>query len=448
MAAAVALESAGAPVTLLEASRRLGGRAGSFLDPQTGQTLDNCQHVLLGCCTNLIDFYARIGALAKIRFERTIRFAAADGRRWGLFGTPGLPAPLHLGAAFAGFSLLTLAERLTVGRAMTRILRMANAEFDEMSDVPFGSWLDRHGQTPEIVRKLYDPIVISGLNEQTRSASAAYAIKIFRDALLVNSRGFVLGLPNCPLGELYAELPAADVRLGVRLAELRFDGRRVAEVVTQDGQALPADAVILATNHHSLNQWLAGDSRLAALDQIQSVPILGAHLWFDRPVLDVSHLALVDGPLQWLFRKDAQGRVVHGVISAARQWVGVPRERCLELFEKQIRALLPAAAGAKLERGVVVVEKRATFSPLPGIDRLRPRQAPGPGDYENVFLAGDYTQTAWPATMEGAVRSGYLAAEAVLSGRVKFVVPDLSPQWPARSIRHFSSGRTTSTAAR
>jgi zeta-carotene desaturase len=181
---------------------------------------------------------------------------------------------------------------------------------------------------------------------------------------------------------------------------------------------------------------------------LQSVPSLGAHLWFDRPVLNVSHLALVEGPLQWLFRKDADGRSVHGVISAARDWVNVPRERCLELFEKQVREVLPGAREAKLERGVVVIEKRATFSPLPGVDDLRPAQGPGEADIENLFLAGDYTKTGWPATMEGAVRSGYLAAEAVLSGSSKFVVPDLPPQWPARSIRHFSKGRTTSTAAR
>jgi len=448
MAAAVALESAGVRVTLIESSRRLGGRAGSFQDPQTGELLDNCQHVLLGCCTNLIDFYRRIGADKKIRFERTIRFAAADGRRWGLFGTRGLPAPLHLGAAFAGFSLLTAGERLKVGQAMMSILRLGEAGLQNIMNVPFSSWLAENGQTDEIVQKLYDPIVVSGLNENTRDASAGYALKIFRDALLVNARGYLLGLPNVPLGELYAEFPVRDVRLGARLAEFAFDGRRIKEVVTQDGQRLPADCVVLATNHHNVSQWIQGDSRLAHLDQLQSVPILGAHLWFDRPVLNVSHLALVDGPLQWLFRKDAEGRAVHGVISASRDWVNVPREKCLELFEKQVREVLPGAHDAKLERGVVVIEKRATFSALPGVDDLRPPQAPADGDIKNLFLAGDYTKTGWPATMEGAVRSGYLAAEAALSGSSKFVVPDLPAQWPARSIRHFSKGRTTSTAAR
>jgi len=459
MAAAAALDSAGLSVTLLEARRFLGGRAGSFQDPITGQTLDNCQHVLLGCCTNLIDFYRRIGALDKIRFERTIRFADAAGGRWGLFGTPGLPAPLHLAAAFAAFGLLSVRERLEAARAMTDILLLRDGDFQRLADVPFGDWLDEHDQSPDLVRKLYDPIVISGLNEQTRDSAAAYALKIFRDALLVHADGYLLGLPICPLGELYSHFFAGDVRLGTRLTELRFSGHRVTEAVTADGQTIAADAVILATNHHTISQWiplelLAADARFSMLDQLQSVPILGAHLWFDRPVLNVSHLALIEGPLQWLFRKDDRGYAVHGVISAAREWVNIPREKCLELFERQIRTVLPGAAGAKLERGVVVIEKRATFSPLPGSDRHRPSQAPPSGGIENLFLAGDYTQTHWPATMEGAVRSGRMAADAVLRSLVpqtahgSFVVDDLSPQWPARSMLHFSRGRSTSTAAK
>lgn len=442
MATAAALESAGATVTLIEARKSLGGRAGSFQDPQTGETLDNCQHVLLGCCTNLLDFYRRLGVEDLIRFERTIYFVDPQGRRYGLSGVKGLPAPLHLGPSMVGFGALSLGERVAMSRAMSAMLRMGRGGRAALADVPFAQWLAEHRQPESLVSKLYDAILIGSLNEDPRKCSAAYAIQVFQDALLANSAGYVLGLPNCPLGKLYEPLPCRDVRLGTRVAEIVFEPDAATGVKLQSGEFLPADAVVLATNHHAVQRWVPDelrgrDERFASLDRFESVPILGAHLWFDRPVLRESHAAFLQGPLQWLFRKDAEGKAVHGVISAAREWLDVPREKALERFETQIRETLPLAREAKLLRGVTVIEKRATFAPLPGIDRIRPAQAPPVGGIENLYLAGDYTRTGWPATMEGAVRSGYLAAEAVLAGRGaprRFVVDDLAPQWPARMM--------------
>jgi zeta-carotene desaturase len=445
MAVSVALESAGASVTLLEARKRLGGRAGSFEDPQTGEELDNCQHVLLGCCTNLLDFYRRIGASRLIRFERSIHFRDEQGRRHDLFGVRGLPAPLHLGPAMLRFSALTWGERVEAARAMLAMIAMGRDGRRKLADVPFGHWLDEHRQSPGVVRKLYDTVLVGALNEDTRRASAEYAIQVFQDSLLAHAAGYVVGIPDCPLSELYRTLPVRDVRLGVRAAGLAFDSTRVRGVQLQSGDVLEADAIVLATNYHAIGKWVPEewqrrDTRFASLDELESVPILGAHLWFDRPVLEESHAALLGGPLQWVFRKDNTGRALHGVISAAREWVDTSRDEALRQFESQLRATLPMARDAKLERGVVIVEKRATFSPSPGVDRHRPPQAPPPAGVPNLFLAGDYTQTGWPATMEGAVRSGYLAADAVL-GRAKaqsLLVPDLRAQWPARLL---SGGR-------
>jgi zeta-carotene desaturase len=200
-----------------------------------------------------------------------------------------------------------------------------------------------------------------------------------------------------------------------------------------NGQALSADVVVLATNHHAVQRWLP-DGMLPGLSQLRSVPILGAHLWFDRPILSDTHAALIEGPLQWIFRKDSTGRSVHGVISAAREWVEVPKEKCLDAFAAQIRSVFPGACEAKLERGIIVIEKRATFSPVPGSDRLRPSQQT---EIVNLYLAGDYTRTGWPATMEGAVRSGYLAAEAICARygqKRRFLQPDLPSEWPGRLL--------------
>jgi zeta-carotene desaturase len=446
MAVAVALEAAGASVTLLESRKSLGGRASSFEDPQSGETLDNCQHVLLGCCTNLLDFYRRLGVSHLIKYQRTVHFVDPHGRQHHLTGIRGMPAPLHLGPSMARFSALTLRERIAASRAMLAMMRLGKAGRLALGDMPFGQWLDEHHQPSALVEKLYDPILIGSLNEECRKASAAYAIQVFQDAMLAHEAGYVIGLPACPLGELYAKLPCKDVRLGTRVAEIRFIEGCAAGVELSTGEFLPADAVVLATNYHAVMRWVPPelaerDSRFAHLDELQSVPILGAHLWFDRPILHNSHAAFLKGPLQWLFKKDAEGKAVHGVISAARQWLDVPRDEALRQFEQQIREVFPHARAARLLRGVTVIEKRATFSPLPGIDRLRPQQAPPPGGIENLYLAGDYTLSGWPATMEGAVRSGYLAASAIaraMSARLpstaprSFLVDDLPVQWPAR----------------
>jgi len=388
-----------------------------------------------------MDFYARLGVRDLIHWDRVVHFVDAQGRRHDLYGSRHLPAPLHLAGSMSRFNALSWGERLAFTRAMLEMIHLGRRHRDELADQSFGEWLDHHHQPPSLVRKLYDPILVSALNEESRRASTAYAIQVFQEAMLGNSAGYLVGLPACPLSQLYARLPISDLRLGARVAGLQFRDSVVSGVELGSGESLDADAVILATNHHNVRRWLPEDlarrdSRFSKLDEIQDVPILGAHLWFDRPILKESHAALMDGPLQWLFRKDAAGKAVHGVISAARDWSGKPKDQALTAFEAQIRSTFPAARDAKLERGVVVVEKRATFSPGPGIDRLRPQQAPPAGGVQHLYLAGDYTQTGWPATMEGAVRSGYLAASAVanrlLEGQHRFLVKDLPVQWPAR----------------
>jgi uncharacterized protein with NAD-binding domain and iron-sulfur cluster len=485
MAAAVALESAGAKVTLIESRRTAGGRAGSFTHPETGEILDNCQHVLLGCCTNLIDFYRRLGVLHRIGFERTIHFMDARGQRYDLFGRENVSAPFHLGPAMLAFGALDNYERLSLGRAMLAMMRIGRGGRGRYANQSFGEWLDEHDQPESLRKKIYEPLITGSLNEECATANAEYAIEVFQDSLLANSDGYLLGLPRCPLGELYAKLPCGDVRLGTRVTRLVMgkgiapspstpgegrsegtsafsvrhsafperpdpnplpeyrargqDRERIIGIELADGQMLEADAVILATNYDAVRRLVdeKDDRRVAMLENLSSTPILGAHLFFDISVMEMSHVAFLEGPLQWLFKKDETGGAVHGVISAARDWVNRGREEMAELFACQIRRTLPGAQRAKLLRSVIVIEKRATFAPVPGVDHWRPAQGPGEDGIENLFLAGDYTKTGWPATMEGAVRSGYLAAEALLSRygvTKKFLVNDLPLQWPAKLL--------------
>jgi squalene-associated FAD-dependent desaturase len=441
MAAAVALESAGAKVTLIESRRTAGGRAGSFTHPETGEVLDNCQHVLLGCCTNLIDFYRRLGVLHRIGFERTIHFMDSRGQRYDLFGCENVSAPFHLGPAMLAFGALDNYERLSLGRAMLAMMRIGRGGRGRYANQSFGEWLDEHDQPESLRKKIYEPLITGSLNEECAAASAEYAIEVFQDSLLANSDGYLLGLPRCALGELYAKLPCRDVRFGERVSEFVFDSphKRINGMKMVEGNILEADAVVLATNYDAVRRLVdeKDDRRAAMLENLSSTPILGAHLFFDIPVMELSHVAFLEGPLQWLFKKDESGRAVHGVISAARDWVNRSREEMAELFASQIRRTLPGAQEAKLLRSVIVIEKRATFAPVPGVDRWRPAQGPGEDGIENLFLAGDYTKTDWPATMEGAVRSGYLAAEALLARygvSMKFLVNDLPLQWPAKLL--------------
>ena len=449
IAAASALDSCGYLVTLLEARRELGGRASSFEDPETDQLLDNCQHVLLGCCTNLMDLYARLNVADHVTYHRRVHFLDAAGEQFDLWGVAGIPAPLHLGPAMLGFKALTMGERREVITAMLAMARLGKAGRNQLEGQAFGQWLAEHQQSQRVIQRFYDPVLISALNEDTRITSSKYAIQVFQDAMLMNRQGYVVGLPNCALEELYSHRPCADVRMATRVSDIIFENGRAVGVTLQTGETLNADAVVLATNHHAVQRWIpealhGSDARFKNLNKLESVPILGVHLWFDRPVMQLSHAALFEGPLQWLFRKDTEGKVLHGVISAARDWVDKPRDQCAKLFEEQIRTLFPNSP-ARLLRQKIVIEKRATFAPLPGADSWRPAQMPPAGGIANLFLAGDYTQTHWPATMEGAVRSGYLAAEAVTQkisrhGPVvsakPFVVSDLPMEWPARLLAH------------
>ena len=441
MSAAVRLADEGRTVTLIETSRRLGGRATSHEDPETGSLVDNCQHVLLGCCTNLIDLYKRLGVESLIRWDEDLHFFDKRGRH-DVLKRNGLAAPLHL-ASLMRFKTLSLGDRLRISRAMLAMMRLGAKGRLKLDGVTFESWLLGRGQSRSAIDRFWAVIVVSALNEMPDRASAAAAIQVFQEGFLAHRDAYLLGTANVPLRKLYdpaverIEAAGGGVRFGeaVDRIELDEDAKRVATVVLKSGDRLEAGRVVSALPFDRLMKVLpdgaAGlDDRFARLDRFTHSPILGIHLWFDGQVVPHPHMIYVDSPLQWVFNKGMVGRTgedgsgsgtgslqyLHGVVSAARQWVGEPADRIVEMAVAELSDYMGEGVGERLVRGRVIKEKRATFAIEPGLAEARPSAV---GAIENLILAGDWTDTGWPATMEGAVRSGYRAAGCVMQDGVE-----------------------------
>lgn len=406
IAAALALCDRGLRVVLLEAKRRLGGRATSFTDAVTGETLDNCQHVALGCCSEYLQFCRRLGVLDCFEWYDEQYWVLPGGHESVL--KPGvLPAPLHYTGSFLGCGFLGTASKLAIGRAMGAI---AFADLEQWREVTFGQVLRDLDQTEESRRRFWDPIVVSACNLDPDEVAATLAGKVFKDGFLAGADAARIGIPRVPLVRLYdaamAELEHAggEVRLGVSAQEMGADW-----VVTSRGERLQADIVVCALPMERARA-LVSAPELQGIAEATHSPIVGVHMHFDAPVIDRPHAVLLDVGTQWVFRKDEAGAKVHCVISGAKDWVDQTEPEILERVRADLATCFPHSRQARLVWGKVVKEKRATFAATPAFEAARPRA----GVLSNgVVLAGDFTDTGWPATMEGAVRSGVMASESV-----------------------------------
>ncbi len=442
LAAAASLVDRGLRITLLESRPRLGGRASSFNDPISGELVDNCQHVSMVCCTNLADFCSKMGLSEFFRREPEVVFLSAEGRVSRL-KAGALPAPLHLVGSFLKANYLTWTEKLRVAYALARLTSSRGDRPGES----FGDWLRRHGQTDRVMDRYWSTVLVSALNEQLDRMDVGHARKVFVDGFLRDTEGFQMELPLVPLGDLYGlrlERQLADkgvaIRLttGVRTVEADDEGA-VSQVVLRNGEVVPADFVVLCVPFDRVGDLLSGSLKeriptLSGLEQLQSSPITGVHLWFDRPVCPFDHVVLLGRLTQWVFNHTAiqgrrpgeaeTGQYLQLVISASYDLLSKDKIAILDAVLEDLRAIWPAAKEARLLRWWVVTEHGATFAVRPGVDAHRPPQRTS---IDGLFLAGDWTSTGWPATMEGAVRSGYLAAEEILQdlGRpARLVRPD------------------------
>jgi zeta-carotene desaturase len=431
LAASITLAEADCRVSLIERSPRLGGRATSYVLPDD-TPIDNCQHVTLRCCTNLEDFYRRAGVAGKIRFHDTLIFADSSGRR-ARMRPANLPAPFHLLWSFAAFPLLTWRDKHAIGHAMLRIT-LSGGRPKLPSSISMLDWLKSQRQTRGAIDRFWRTVLVSALNEELDQTDAQFGIDVFWKAFLSNSVGFMMGVPSVPLAELYSicgkriRQAGGEVRTRCGATDIRVAGGRVTGVQLDNGEMLRADYYLSCVTFDRLLKLIPEDLRadptFSNLRHLDVSPITGVHLWFDRQVMTEPFLTSVDQTIQWIFNKQA-GEYLQIVISASRNLSGMPQAEIAELCIRETAALLPRIREAKLVRSVVVRENAATFSPQPGCDEWRPSTQTS---IPNLFLAGDWTRTGWPATMEGAVRSGYLAAEAVLKseGRtVTLVKPDL-----------------------
>jgi squalene-associated FAD-dependent desaturase len=423
LAAATALAPRGLAVTVLESRARLGGRAGSFLDAATGQLIDTCQHVSMGCCTSFAHFCRTVGIGRLLQQQPQLYFMTPD-RRLSTFRADPLPAPFHLARSFARAHFLRARDKLRIAWGLACLRRSPDDH-----DPPFLDWLEKHRQTPATIRRFWSVVLTSALNESPERVGLRYARKVFLDGFLTSRQGFELEIPRVPLGRLYGEEldrwldeHGVEVRLHCGVKAIHVCGGSVASLETRQGELLTASRYISAVPFQRLLELLPDEvveahAVFVNLKRLETSPITSVHLWYDRPILDLPHVVLVDCLGQWLFnrgRVNEQEHYVQVVVSAARQFRGLGHEEVQRRMVGELAELFPEAAAASLRRARVVTEHEATFSAVPDVDQWRPPQAT---PLANLLLAGDWTATGWPATMEGAVRSGYLAAEAISSAK-------------------------------
>jgi len=446
LACGVALAEADWRVRLFEQKPFLGGRATSYVLPN-GEHVDNCQHVTLGCCTNLADFYRRVGSADKIRFFDNLVFLDPQGRR-GTMKAGILPAPFHMTGSFLAFAPLKLGDKLSIARAMLEILaaKGKTRDLEEADGISMLEWLRRRGQTSGAIERFWRVVLVSALDEELGRTDARYGVDVFWKAFLMNSTGYRMGVPVVPLADLYQGCKASieacggEVHLRTPVRALLAEETNIGAVQFDGGREESADAYVFAVPHDTLLELMPESIRraepsLGNLNKIKTAPITGVHFWFDRVVMDEPFVTLLDTHTQWIFNKsqlygppngDAhQEQYLQMVISASYDLMKKSRQEIIDLCLREVRQALPRAQGAQLMKATVIKEVAATFSPAPGVDRWRPKQA---SKIPGLFFAGDWTATGWPATMEGAVRSGYLAAEAVLRGAGTpqlFLQPDL-----------------------
>jgi squalene-associated FAD-dependent desaturase len=420
LSAAAALGGAGFDVELFEARSFLGGRATSFplapsADGQT-ETIDNCQHILLRCCVNLLDFYERLGMRGRIKFYREFYFLEPGGQI-SVLRRGRLPAPFHFTGSFLRLHFLSRHDKRLIAKAFFAMRRERTRRKD-LDRISMLDWLLQKRQSAHAIDRFWRQILVSAVNEDLDRMAAIHGFQVFWKGFLSRADSYEMGIPSVPLGELY------NANAWRRMPNIRVHYRSPVERIDEGGFLVGGE---LCTADHYICALPFERLEAVGLDapKFEHSPITGVHLWFDREVTTLPHATLLDRTMQWMFNKDS-GRYLQLVVSASRDLTNLSRNEIIDIAIGDLRLFFPRVRDANLVKAHVIKEQRATFSAAPETESLRPTPESG---LPKVFLAGDWTRTGWPATMEGAVRSGYLAAEGVAqaSGKpARFLVPDLA----------------------
>ncbi|MEM9644462.1 MAG: hydroxysqualene dehydroxylase HpnE [Planctomycetota bacterium] len=435
-------------VTLIESRRQLGGRAGSFTDRKSGDSVDFCQHVAMGCCTNFLNLAHHLGIRDEFNRYDELLFLHPTGGASRFRGSRLLPPPFHLAGSFGRLKYLSGRQRIQIAKAVFRLMRCPD---HRLTPRLAGDWLRANGQNESTIRDFWDVFLVSALGELTDRVSISTARKVIIDGFASHRRASDVWIPRKPLSDLFGQQAAAHliangvaIRTGCDAKRITPSGPRF-ELELNDSSIVPADGVILAVPWHALNRirWQENHSlpirNVQALADIPSSPITGLHLWFDHPIMDVPHAVLVGTTAQWVFcdpieQRSADEHYVQVVISASHSSKIDSRDELLHTVLDELKHFFPAAQKAELKRSKIVTDPNSVFSVRPEVEAIRPTTTT---DHAGLLLAGDWVQSGWPATMEGAVRSGRLAADHfsdAISDGTTFLSPDLTPGWLAQRL--------------